>query len=128
MLGGLIAIGSGGEGVGGNVDGADAGVGALEVGAGDVEGLVRVAADAQEELDGAELALPVAIAGVAVAGEAHGHGVVAGKGDEAQAMGDELVVEDGGVDLDLHQVDGDGRHLRQHHATQGVRHARVRVP
>lgn len=84
--------------VAGDVDGADAGVGCLEVGTGDVEGVVRVGANAEEEL-----ALAVAIAGVAVPGEAHGHGVVAGEGNEAEAVGDELVVEDGGVDLNLHR-------------------------
>lgn len=40
-------------------------------------------------------------------------------------MGDELVVEDGGVDLDLDEVDGDGGDLGDHHAAEGVGHARV---
>ena len=111
----------------GEVDGDDGVVGGVEVLAGDVEGLVGDALGAEVELDGAELALAVAVAGVAVAGEAHGHGAVAGEGDEAEAVGDELVVEDGGVDLDLDQVDGDGRDLSNHHAPQRVRHARVGV-
>lgn len=41
-------------------------VGAIEVLAGDIEGLVGHALDAEVELDGAELALAVAVAGVAV--------------------------------------------------------------
>lgn len=119
----------GGGGAGGDVDwAADGGVGAAEVGAGDVEGVVGGAADIEGELDGAELALAVTVAGVAVAGEAHGHGAVAGEGDEAEAVGDELVVEDGRVHLDLHQVDGQSRHLRQHHAAEGVGHAGVSLP
>lgn len=130
MIGGVVGgVGvEGGGGAGGDVDGtADGGVGAAEVGAGDVKGLVGGAADVEGELDGAELALAVSVAGVAVAGEAHRHGAVAGEGDEAEAVGDELVVEDGGVHLDLHQVDRQRRHLRQHHAPKGVRHARVRL-
>lgn len=79
------------------------------------------------KLDGAVLALAVAVAGVAVAGEAHRHGAAAGEGDEADAMGDELVVEDGGVDLDLDEVDGDGGDLGYHDTTEGVGHAGVGV-
>lgn len=80
------------------------------------------------ELNGAELALSVAVTGVAVAREAHAHGAFTGEGDETEAVGDELVVEDGGVDLDLHQVDGHGGHLRYHHAPQSVRHAGISLP
>lgn len=79
------------------------------------------------ELDGAEFALAVAVAGVTVPGEAHGHGAVTGEGNEAEAVGDELVVEDGGVDVDLHQVDGDGGHLRDHDTPEGVGHAGVGI-
>jgi len=35
-------------------------------------------------------------------------------GDEAESMGDELVVQHRGVRLDLHPVDSDGRHLQIH--------------
>ncbi len=40
-------------------------------------------------------------------------------------MGDELVVEDGGVDLDLDKVDGDGWDLGDHHAPQRVGQAGI---
>lgn len=121
LLGGLVA------GEIGEINGDDGVVGAVEVLAGDVEGLIGVTLGAEVELDGAELALAVAVAGVAVPREPHGHGAVAGERDEAEAVGDELVVEDGGVDLDLDEVDGDGRDLRDHHAPQRVGHAGVRV-
>lgn len=120
MLGRIVA-----EGV--EVNGDDGVVGADEVLAGDVEGLVSHALGAEVELDGAELALAVAVAGVAVAGEAHGHGALGGEGDEAEAVGDELVVEDGGVDLDLDEVDGDDGDLGDHDAAKGVGDAGVRV-
>ncbi|KAK9108022.1 hypothetical protein Syun_024033 [Stephania yunnanensis] len=56
--------------------------------------MVLVAPDGELELDGAVLALAVSVACVGVAGESHGHGAVAGEGDETEAVGDELVVED----------------------------------
>lgn len=122
VVGGVVGVG-----IGGVVDGDDGVVGADEVLAGDVEGMVADTLGAEVELDGAELALAVTVAGVAVAGEAHGHGTFTGEGDEAEAVGDELVVEDGGVDLDLDEVDGDGGDLRDHDAAEGVGHAGVGV-
>lgn len=80
------------------------------------------------KLDRAKLALAVAVTGVAVAGEAHAHGVVRGEGDEAEAVGDELVVENRGVGVYLDEVDGDGGDLGDHDAAEGVGHARVRLP
>lgn len=79
------------------------------------------------ELDGAELALAVAVAGVAVTWEAHGHGAVTGERNEAEAVGNELVVEDGGVDFDLDEVDGDGGDFGDHDAAEGVGDAGVGV-
>lgn len=77
------------------------------------------------KLHRAVLALAVAVAGVAVAGEPHAHGVVGGEWDEAKAVGEELVVEDGRVDLDLDEVDGDRGDLGDHDAAEGVGHAGV---
>lgn len=122
VVGGIV-----GEGIGGVVDGDYCVVGADEVLAGDVEGMVADTLGAEVELDGAELALAVTVAGVTVTGEAHGHGTFTGEGDEAEAVGDELVVEDGGVDLDLYEVDGDGGDLGDHDAAEGVGHAGVGV-
>lgn len=115
------------EGIGGEVDRDNGVVGADEVLACDVEGMVADTLGAEVELDGAELALAITVAGVAVAGEAHGHGAFTGEGDEAEAVGDELVVEDGRVDLDLDEVDGDGGDLGDHDAAEGVGHAGVGV-
>lgn len=42
-------------------------------------------------------------------------------------MGNELVIEDGGVDFDLDEVDGDGGDLGDHHAPERVGHAGVGV-
>ncbi|KAK9094427.1 hypothetical protein Scep_025896 [Stephania cephalantha] len=74
--------------------GDDGGVETDEIPAGNVEGPVPVAPDGEPELDGARLALVVSVACVAIAGESHGHGTVAAGGDETEAVGDELVVED----------------------------------
>ena len=57
------------------------------------------------KLDRAKLALSISVASIAIPREAHAHGPLAGERDETQAMSDELVVEDGGVDLDLDEVD-----------------------
>lgn len=103
------------------------GVGGAKVGRGDVQRVIVGALGRQRELDGAIVALAVAVAGVAVAGEAHGPGAVAGERDEAEAVGYELVIEDGGVHLDLDQVDGDGRHLGNHHPPERVRHGGIGV-
>lgn len=43
-------------------------------------------------------------------------------------MSDELIVEDGGVDLDFDEVDGDGGDLGDHHAPKRVGHGGVGVP
>ncbi len=48
-------------------------------------------------------------------------------GDQAEPMGDVLVVQDGGVVMEFHQIDGQGGHLANHNAPEGVGHARVRV-
>ena len=48
-------------------------------------------------------------------------------GDQAEPVGDVLVVQDGGVVMEFHQIDGQGGHLANHNAPEGVGHARVRV-
>ena len=119
--------GIGGKSASSDIDRNNMGVGATEISAGDIEGLVGVTADVEMELDGAILALAIAIARVTIPREAHAHGKVAGEGDEAEAVGDELVVEDGGVDLNLDEINGNGGHLGDHHAAESVGHARIGV-
>ena len=107
---------------------ADLGVGGPQVVGCDLERLVGVGGTrGEEELDGAVLAEAVAVANVAVPGEAHLHGGGGGEGDEPQAVRDELVVEDGGVDLDLDEVDGHRGDLGDHDAAEGVGYAGVGV-
>lgn len=103
------------------------GVGATKISAGDIESLIRVTANIEMKLDGAVLALAIAITRVTIPREAHAHGKVTGEGDEAEAVGDELVVEDGGIDLNLDKIDGDGGHLGDHDAAESVGHARIGV-
>lgn len=86
-------------------------IGTVQILTGDIQGLVGVTLGSQVELDRAKLALAVTVTGVAVTWEAHAHGAFAGEGNEAEAVSDELVVEDGGVDLDFDEVDGDGGDL-----------------
>jgi hypothetical protein len=84
-------------------------------------------AHSEVELDGAVLTGSVAVAGVAIAGESHAHGGCRCERDEAEAVRYELVIEDGGVYLDLDEVDGDGGHLGDQYAAEGIGHARVSV-
>ena len=79
------------------------------------------------KLDRAKLALSISVASIAIPREAHAHGPLAGERDETQAMSDELVVEDGGVDLDLDEVDRDGGDFGDHDAAEGVGHGYVGV-
>lgn len=109
------------------IDGDDSVVGAVKVLGGNVEGLVRNALGSKVELDRAELALSVTIAGVTVTREAHGHGALASEGNKAQSVGDELVVENGGVDFNFHQVDGNGWDFGDHDSPERVGHASVGV-
>lgn len=110
------------------IDGANLWVSGAQIIGCDLERLFGVGGVHSEvELDGAVLAGSVSVARVAVSGEAHAHGGGGGERDESQAVRDELVVEDGGVDLDLDEVNGDGGDLRNHDAAKGVGHARVRV-
>lgn len=69
----------------------------MEVGGGNIEGLIGLALSRQVEFDGTVLALAVAVTGVTVPGEAHFHGVVGGEGDEAETVRYELIVQYGGV-------------------------------
>jgi hypothetical protein len=110
------------------INGADLWVSGAQVVGCDLERLFGVGgARGKVELDGAVLAGSVAVASVAVAGESHAHGGGGGERDEAEAVRDELVVEDGGVGLDFNKVDGDGGHLSDHDTAEGVGHARVGV-
>ena len=70
--------------------------------------LVARAFRAHLEGDGAVLAVLVA---VAVAGVEDVFDLLGVQGDEAEAVGDELVGEDGGVGFDLDEVDGHGGHF-----------------
>lgn len=79
------------------------------------------------KLDGAEHTLSIAVAGVAVTREAHGHSAVASERNEAEAVGDELVGEDGGIGFDLDEIDGDGGDLGDHHAPKRVGDADIGV-
>lgn len=119
LLAGVIGIGE--------LNGNDGVVGAVEVFAGDIEGLVSEALCTEVKLDGAELALAVTVTSVTVTREAHAHCSVTGERDETESVSDELVVEDRGVDLDFDEVDGDGRDLRDHHAPKRVGHTGVRL-
>lgn len=101
---------------------------AVELLGGDIQRLVVNALCPHMKLDGAVLALAVAVAGVAVPGEAHGHGTLADERDQAQAVGDELVVEDGGVHLDFHQIYGDCGDFGDHDAAESVGDAGVGLP
>ena len=49
------------------------------------------------------------------------------QGNEPEPVGQELVAEDGWVCLKLNPVDGHGRGLGDHHSTNRVGHAHVRV-
>jgi hypothetical protein len=80
-----------------------------------------------ERWEGGKREPPVAVTGIAVAGESHFHGAVADERDEAEPVREELVVEHRGVGLDLHQVDGQRGHFRDHDAPQRIGNAGVRV-
>jgi hypothetical protein len=110
------------------VDWADLGVHGSQVVGCDLERLVGVGGvHGEVKLDGAVLAGAVAVASVAVPREAHLHGGGGGERDEPQTVGDELVVEDGGVNLDLYEIDGDSWDFGDHDAAEGVGHASVGV-
>jgi len=79
------------------------------------------------ELDGAMFALTVTVASVTVTGEAHSHGALTGERNEAEAMSDELVVEDGGVNLYFDEINGDSGYFGDHDTAEGVGHASVGV-
>ena len=105
--------------------GHDARVGGLEVGRGHVAGLVVVALHVEGELDGA---VGAEVGAGAVPGVLHGaDGLVGGEGDEAEAVGDELVGNDGGVGLELDPVDGHDRRLGDHDAADRVGRGQVGV-
>ena len=55
-----------------------------------------------------EALLAITIASITITGEFHVDSAGGSEGDEAEAVGYELIVEDRGVHLDLHKVNGDG--------------------
>lgn len=84
----------------------------------DPDVLVGTAVNGVEaEDDGAIVAEFVA---VAVAGVQHVLDAARAERNEAEAMGEEFIGEDGSVGLDLHEIDGDSRDLGQHGAAQAV--------
>lgn len=85
---------------------------------------LRLILDVQRKLNLRELFLLV-VRGL-VDG-AHLRCAMADQRDEPEPVSDELVVQHGGVDLKVHEVDGDGRHPRDDGAPQSVRNARVCV-
>jgi hypothetical protein len=101
------------------------GVAGVQVGRGDIAGLVVVAPHVQREL---HRALLTKVGACAVPAVLHVvHSLVGGQGNETQTVGDEFVGQDGAVGLQLHPVDGDGGRLGDHHATNRVGHAEVSV-
>lgn len=102
-------------------------VGTIEILAGNIKGLIGNAFGAKMELNGAELALTVTVASVTVTREAHRHGAFAGERDETEAMGNELVVKDGGVYFDFDEVNSDGGDLGDHDAAEGIGHGGIGI-
>lgn len=95
-----------------------ASIGDDEVAREDHHGAVAFAFTCQIEDDGAALAFAAA---VAVAVVDHVCVAVAGvEGDEAEAVGDEFVGEDGGVAQHLDLVDGDGGDFGEDSTAEGV--------
>ncbi len=83
----------------------------------DVDDLVAGALDVEGELDAAVLAVVFA---VALARVAQVLDPLGDQGHQAEAVRDELVGQHGVVDLDLDQVDGDGRYFSDHDAAERV--------
>lgn len=119
---GALAVGVGDDGVADEVAGAV--VADDEVAGVDLHDVVRGAARVQGQGDAAPAAGLVA---VAVARVVHLVDLARVERDQAQAVRDELVGQHRRVGLDLHQVDGDGRHLGLDHAAQRVREGQVDV-
>jgi hypothetical protein len=86
--------------------------------------LVGGALGVENELDRAVLAILLA---VAVTRVEHVVNVLGTKRYQPDAMGDELVGEDGGVLLDLDQVNGHGRDFAKHYASERVRKGQVDI-
>ena len=100
-------------------------VGADEVLASNIKGFVGHAFGAQMELDGTKLALAVTVACVTVARESHGHGSLTGERNESESVGDELVIENRGVNLDFDKVNGNGGNFGDHDTAESVGHAGI---
>ena len=73
----------------------------------------------KRQCDRAKLTVGVAVFAVAGVGE-EGGAVEAVERDEAEAVGDELIGQDGGVGYDVDEVDGEGWDLGEHGAAERV--------
>lgn len=85
--------------------------------------LVVLALDVQLERDGVEVLAfsRVAVGGLPIPLKEVGEPVAAaGEGDEAQAVGENLILDDRGVVPDEDVFDGEGGHVGDHDAAEGV--------
>ena len=91
----------------------------------DLHDLVAGATCEERQGDAALIAVALALA---VARVLQLLGVFGVQGDEAKAVDRELIGEDGGVGIDLDEIDGYRGNLRQDDAPQGVGEGEVHVP
>ncbi|GAV81674.1 hypothetical protein CFOL_v3_25128 [Cephalotus follicularis] len=112
----------------GEINGNHRVVRTIKILTGNIKRLVSQTLSSEVKLDGAEFALAVSITSVAVSREAHAHCALACQRYEAEPVGDELVVENRRIHLDLDEVDGDRWDLGDHDTPERVCHGRVRLP
>lgn len=96
----------------------------LQVIAGDIHGVISSALDIHCEDNVHEHVLLII---VGVIGASKLSNTPADQWYETQPVSYELVIEDGGVDFDLDQIDGQGWDLRKHDPTQGIGNAWIRI-